>query len=246
MQRANQELNQEFRLRLREEFSRRMRVNDRYSIRAFARHLGLDSSTISQIFSGKRSISDTKIHSICRKLGLDVTSSERFENEYSTLALDTFAVISDWYHFAILDLTLLKTFRSDLNWIANRLGLTAFETAAAVDRLKRIGMLVEKKGKLYKAQGFYTNYSEGSTSAALKEYQRQVIKKSLQAVDNCPQERKDITSMTIAADSKKLKKAKEKIKKFRRDLCAFLERGESDSVYHLALQLYPVTDVENK
>ena len=64
-------------------------------------------------------------------------------------------------------------------------------------------------------------------------------------MDNCPQERKDITSITIATNSKRLKEAKEKIRNFRRELCAFLEEGEGDSVFHLALQLYPVTELEN-
>lgn len=245
MQKADEDLNHEFRIRLREEFSRRLRGNERYSIRAFANHLGLDSSTLSQIFSGKRSISDKKIAAIYEKLGMALPKKSNQEAAFTTLDLDTFSVISDWYHFAILDLTLLKSFKSDISWISRKLGITSFEAVGAVERLKRLGMLVEKKGKLSKAKEFFSNYSEGTTSAALKEYQRQVIKKALHAVDSCPAERKDITSMTIAADSKRIKEAKKRIKQFRRDLCAFLEAGEADSVLHLALQLYPVTNLEN-
>ncbi len=214
-------------------------------MRAFANHLGIDSSTLSQILSGKRALSEKKLQEICKRIGISMPSLEKAESEFSTLDLDAFAAVSDWYHYAILDLTLLKSFKSDVHWIARKLGIQSHEASAATERLKRLGMLVEKNGKLVKAERLYTNYSEGVTSAALKEYQRQVIKKSLQAVDGCPQERKDITSMTIAVDSKKLKQAKEKLKKFRRELCAFLEDGERDSVFHLALQLYPVTDLDN-
>ena len=223
----------------------RSRANERYSIRAFANHLGMDSSTLSQVLSGKRPLSDKKIEAICKKLGITAPNSVSAESEYNQLDVDAFAVISDWYHFAILDLTLLKSFKSDINWIARKLSIQPLEALRAVERLKRLGMLAEQKGRLVKAKGFYTNYSEGVTSAALKEYQRQVIKKALHAVDNCPQDAKDITSMTIAADSRRLQQAKEKIKNFRRELCAFLEDGESDTVFHLALQLYPVTELEN-
>ena len=245
MQKAKENLNFEFRIRLQDELSRRMRVNERYSVRAFANHLGLDSSTVSQILAGKRSLSDKKIKNICEKIGIAIPNESNGAVNFTTLDLDSFAVISDWYHFAILDLTLLKSFKNDSNWIARKLSIQPFEVMQAIERMKRIGLLDEKNGNLKKAKGFYSNYSEGTTSAALKEYQRQVIKKALQAVDECPQERKDITSMTIAADSKKLKEAKEKIKNFRRELCAFLEDGDADTVYHLALQLYPVTDLEN-
>jgi transcriptional regulator with XRE-family HTH domain len=244
MQRAKEDINLEFRVRLQEELSRRMRVNERYSVRAFANSLKLDSSTVSKILAGKRLVSDIKMKEICEKLGIGMPGEGKSDSDFAVLDLDSFAVISDWYHFAILDLTLLKAFKNDENWIARKLSIKPFEAVQAITRLKRLGMLVEKNGKLKKAEGFYTNYSEGTTSAALKEYQRQVIQKALHAVDNCPQEQKDITSMTIAADSRKINEAKEKIKKFRRELCDFLEAGEGDSVFHLALQLYPVTDIE--
>lgn len=245
MQKAREDLNLEFRLRLQEELSRRIRGNERYSVRAFAKYLELDSSSLSQILSGKRFLSERKMKEICSKIGIVAPGVSRSDSaDYNLLKLDSFSVISDWYHFAILDLTLLKTFKNDVKWIAQKLSIQPFEALTAIERLKRLGMLIEEKGRLTKGQGFYTNYSEGVTSAALKEYQRQVIKKALHSVDNCPQDRKDITSMTIAVNSKRLKEAKEKIKIFRRDLCAFLEEGEGDSVFHLALQLYPVTDIE--
>lgn len=222
-----------------------MRVNARYSIRSFANHLRIDSSTLSQIISGKRALSEKKIAEVYKALGLEVRAKRAVDSNYSTLDLDTFSAISDWYHFAILDLTLVKGFKSDPSWIARKLGLKKFEVIGAVERLKRLGVLVEEAGVLRKGQAFYSNYSEGVTSAALKEYQRQIIRKAMEAVDGCPQDRKDITSMTIAANSKKLKQAKEKIKAFRRELCEFLESGEKDSVFHLAVQLYPVTEIEN-
>lgn len=52
---------------------------------------------------------------------------------------------------------------------------------------------------------------------------------------------KDITAITIAGNSKKIKQAKELIKRFRREMCALMEDGQGDEVFHFALQLYPVT-----
>ncbi len=245
MQKAREDFNIEFRLKLQEEFARRVRVNERYSIRAFAKYLSIDSSTLSQILTAKRSLSDKKMKQICEKIGIVNPSSRAATSEFETINIDTFAVMSDWYHFAILDLVLLKNFKPEPQWIARKISIQEHEAKAAFERLQRLNLIVKKNGKFIKGKEFYTNYSEGTTSAALKEYQRQVIKKALYAVDNCNQDRKDITSITIAADSKKLKQAKEKIKKFRRELCAFLENGERDAVFHLTLQLYPVTNIEN-
>lgn len=244
MQKAREDLNIEFRIRLQEEFTRRVRINERYSIRAFAKYLSIDSSTLSQILSAKRSLSEKKMKQICEKIGISSPVSQ-VTTEFNAISIDTFTVISDWYHFAILDLTLLGSFKPDAQWIARKLSIQEYEAKAAFERLQRLNLLVKKNGRFVKGKEFYTNYTEGTTAAALKEYQRQVIKKALHAVDNCDQQRKDITSITIAADSKKLKQAKEKIKKFRRELCAFLESGDRDAVFHLTLQLYPVTNIEN-
>lgn len=245
MQKACEKLNFEFRLKLQEEFSRRLRVNEKYSIRSFAAYLEIDSSTLSRILSGKKQVSEIKMKALMEKAGIKWRSKENREDDFSMIELDTFTMISDWYHYAILDLTSLETFKPDSQWIARKLGIEPYQAKSALERLKRLGMLRVVNGKLIKSESFYSNYTEGMTSAPLKEYQRQVIKKALQAVDNCPQERKDITSITIAADSRKLHLAKEMIKDFRRELCNFLEDGEKDSVFHLTVQLYPVTEIEN-
>lgn len=181
---------------------------------------------------------------INRELGISAGAS-LVADDYFLLRQDAFTAISDWYHFAILDLTLLSGFRSDTSWIARKLGITHLEAKTAVERLIRLGMLEKRRGVLAKAKVLFTNYQEGITSAAHKEYQRQVVKKALYAIDNCPADHKDITSMTIAASLEKLPAAKAKIKKFRRQLCDFLEEGEKDVVYHLAVQLYPVSEIES-
>lgn len=232
-----------FRAHLRNQLATRCRHNSRYSLRSFAKVIQLDPSSLSQILSGKRKPSARMMARICAQVGwpMEYEPVPKNRSDYFLLSQDAFTAISDWYHYALLDLTLLKGFRSDASWIAKRLGISKFEAQMAVERLKRLGMLIEKNGRLEKAERLYANYTEGHTSAAHKEYQRQIIQKALAAIDGCEPEEKDITCITIAADTKKLKAAKEKIKKFRRELCAFLENGEGDSVHVLAVQLFPLT-----
>jgi transcriptional regulator with XRE-family HTH domain len=234
----------EFRVRLQDEFARRCRHNPRYSLRAFAKHSSLDPSTLSQILSGKRRVSEKMRAKLSERLNIptSATAEPTLNEKYRLLQMDAVTAISDWQHFAILDLTLLKNFKSEIPWIARKLNLSLTEARTSVERLQRLGLLKTQNGKLVKAVSHFSNYAEGMTSLAHKEYQRQVITKALQAVDTCAQERKDITSITIAADSSKLKAAKEMIKTFRHKLCDFLEAGPGDAVYHLAIQLYPVTE----
>jgi len=53
---------------LQAEFSRRKQLNQRYSLRAFARSVGLNHSTVSQLMRGKRPITRKSVHSIAGSL----------------------------------------------------------------------------------------------------------------------------------------------------------------------------------
>lgn len=239
-----------FRLWLERQFTDRCKRNQRYSLRAFAKFLELDASSLSQILRGKRPISKKGIQTICQRLSATsadlnafglLGSSQNKNDDYYQIALDEFAVISDWYHYAILELTYVDDFRADPLWIARQLSITKKEVKAAIERLKRLGLLLEKNNTLVKSTHLHTNQSAVSTSTAHRELQRQLVQKALIAVDDCPAEEKDITSITMAIDESKLNKARDIIRRFRRDLCALLEDGNQSRVYNLNIQLYPIS-----
>jgi transcriptional regulator with XRE-family HTH domain len=239
-----------FRLWLQKQFTERCRRNPRYSLRAFAKALEMDASTLSQVLSGKRKISKNIIKAICDKLSASPKEMGFFglssrangaEVDYFQVNMDTFSVISDWYHYAILELTFTSEFKSDAKWIAKKLSITVEEAKAAIERLKRLGLLLEENGSLIKSSRFLTNNAEVNTSAAHQQLQRQIVEKALVAIDEVSAEEKDITSMTMAIDLSNLNQARELIRRFRRDICSLLEDGEQTQVYHLGIQLYPVS-----
>lgn len=235
----------QFRVWLQTEFTRRCRVNSRYSVRAFAKQLDINQSTLTQILNGKRKISKKFIDKVAEKVGstfhFQTNGQADLDFKYSVLSVDAFTVISDWYHYAILEFTAVKGFKSDAKWISKKLGITVSETNMAIDRLLRLNMITQKNGKLIRTKQHIANYKEGVTSGAHKEFQRQLLTKALQAIDNCPQDKKDITSITMPANSKKIKEVKDKIRQFRREICDYIEDGNHDSVYQLCVQLFPLT-----
>jgi len=60
-----------FRLYLRAELARRCARNAKYSLRSFARQLGVDHSTLSQILRGRRALTPAVIGKLGSRLGLD-------------------------------------------------------------------------------------------------------------------------------------------------------------------------------
>ncbi len=251
-----------FRLFLQNELIRRCEKNPAYSLRGFARTLGCDVATLSKMLKGKRGIGRITILNLGTRLGLSPQEIEEFINkrqkgkrainkrhdasliDYQQLTLDSFKVISDWYHYGILELMRVDHFKPDPKWIARTLGLTVSEVNIAVERLVRVDLLeITPEGKWKDLTGG-TSTTTGNpfTAAAFKKLQRQVLEKAITAIDEVPMEERDQSSVTMAIDSSLLPEAKERIKLFRRDLGKFLSKGEKrDSVYQLGISLYPLT-----
>ncbi|RZA09031.1 MAG: TIGR02147 family protein [Proteobacteria bacterium] len=251
------EVNENFRHWLQKEFTDKCRNNPRYSLRSFARLLDTDPSSVSQILAGKRRVSTKAIQKICGRLSLSPEISTRLlegapaPNVVQTASLvllsaDAFAVIADWYHYAILELTHTVGFKSDPRWIAAKLGITPSEAGIAIDRLERLELLKRYRGQLKKSHGILTNFREGVTAPALREFQRQVLQKALHSIDYVAPEEKDITSMTMAVNVDLIPEARKRARAFRRELCDFLCQGPRTKVYNLGVQLYPVSKATNQ
>lgn len=101
--------------------------NARYSLRAFARDLGLHHGTLSQLLSGRRPASVRQIRAIGARLGLDDACIAR------CCAHELDAVVRA--------IAARPELRHDSRWIAERTGLSVDAVNAALHRLLSTGAL---------------------------------------------------------------------------------------------------------
>jgi len=250
---------------LREELIVRCRKNPSYSARAMARDMGISPAYLSQVLSHKKMLNEDRAFHIAQALKWDLKKSRvfttlvRFESAkdpktkeiildelnkirgsqkiaFYDLQLDSFRIISDWYHFAILELTCIKGFRSNPHWIANKLGITPSETVQAIERLKRLDLLKETNRRITKTKEDYTTPS--APSAAIRGFHRQILEKAKLALVHQSVETRHFTGATMAIDPARLDEAREKVAMFRNELMQFLEKGQKTAVYQLSLQLF--------
>ena len=166
------------------------------------------------------------------------------KQHFHTLALDAFRIISEWYHYAILELMELEGFRQDPQWIAKKLDISINESKIAIQRLKRAGILSENKnGKwINHCHKFTSTLSNDFTNRALKKLQEQILTKALKALEEVPIERRDQTGMLMPINTKRLPEIKKMIKEFRRRLCSYVNEDKTkDAVYQLGISFYPLT-----
>lgn len=251
------------------EYSRRKRTNPRYSQRAFARFLGLPSGRLCEILQRRRRLTPVLGARIAEKLAYGPTERARFLEaiqasrverararrlfrlaedpsdpvRYRELANDVFQAISSWHHYALLSLVRTKGFRNDCRWIGKRLGIPAVDARAALDRLLRLGLLREDDGVLRRVEAPLTT-SHDIPSAAVRRWHHDVLGLAQGALETVPVDRRDLTTVTMAIDPKRLPLAKKMIRNFRRGLSEILEDGSLTEVYTLAVSLFPMSREE--
>ncbi|MCB9253510.1 MAG: TIGR02147 family protein [Bdellovibrionaceae bacterium] len=240
---------------LREEYIRRRERNPSYSLRAFARSLGLSPGPLSEILAKKRELSLKLALRIAQRIAMNPEQLEAFveplrkstpdpvsgkETRFRELSVDTYYLIADWYHFAILSLMETKNFEGGVRWIAERLSVSVVEVRSALERMERLGLVFKKAQTwLLNQEGVTTTHDV--PNGALRKSHKQQLEIAKAALDSVPVEERDITSMMMAIDVSKLPKAKILIREFRRQLSQFLETGNKTEVYNLSIQLVPLS-----
>ena len=236
---------------LKTEFADRSRRNPNYSLRSFARSLKIDSSTLSAILRGKRSVSVKMAKRLLGEMNIDdsvrlVLFQSLFLNKSSDpknffeLSNDKLETICNWEHFAILSLLQTDKAKPSASWIANKLGIQLARAIDALDRLERLGLISRDQPK------WQVTHKELSTSAdipssALRKVHKEHIEKAIESLESVDVAHRDITGMTMAIDKTKIKQAKIMIKNFRRELSSFLEEGKKNEVYRINIQFFPLT-----
>lgn len=177
-----------------------------------------------------------------------ILSGLKPDQRFSTLALDKLNVISDWYHSAILEMTLLKKFNPDPRWISLRLGGSVNESQAraAIERLLRLGFLEKTaEGSLKRTEVLLATPTD-IPDKSLRKYHAEMMTKAIHALEKQPVEKRDITSFTFTVDTKKIPEAKKMIRDFRRQLARFLETPGGASVYQLNIQLFDLLENDHE
>lgn len=255
---------------LNEELERRRHINGSYSLRAFARDLGIPVSRLSMIMNKKEGLSVKKAQGIAEALRLDEQKKQWFcdsvgsmharsnkEREafkkkiqgykskaktYSNLQLEYFKVISDWWHFAILELTYLADFKNDPDWIASMLDISKKDVIEAIERMKELDLVEEKDGKLIDVFKFLATPSD-TPSMSLKKFNTQLMKKAMEALYERDINEREMASNIFAVRKDKVPEFKEKLRTFRRELESEASSlTNKDSVYCLNMNFYELTN----
>lgn len=259
---------------IRDAFLSRQKKNSSYSLRAYARDIGLSQTLLSLVLNGKRPLTLKQAHKISALLQMAPSEQKAFINatlaalpenakitqkiriakertdavfRSTNLDIEKFQLISSWYHLPILDLTTTVGFESNSGAIAKRLGITKLEAEAAIERLLLLGLLVKEKGKLKKS-ALHVQFPTHESRLAVRSYHDQMIEKAQNQLKDGDEQafvKRSITGVSMAIDVEHIDEAKQMIEEFKAEFARRFTTGKPTEVYQVNVQMFPLTQTQS-
>lgn len=240
---------------LRTTYEQRRSRNPKYSLRAYAQSLGIDSSTLSAILAGKRPITAKRAVRILERLDIKdarLRSSlldslllpeeppARKARRETAFDMSLFSVVRDWEHSALLAALEINP-RSDVASLAKKFGLDEQRVSDALARLEGVGLIRFEKGRwLTPTEDQMSGIPREIPSADLRECHRQFLQKATDSLSRDSRDIRSITGTTLTLNPEKLAPAKDLILDFQRRILALVDDGKASRVYRLNVQLFPL------
>lgn len=250
--------------RLQQELEARMRTNPKYSLRAFARFLRISPGALSEMMKGVRGITPKTIERIAVRLGASEQEKSQWYQSLTGRQISTteiqksvtsiekvrqlnqqeFELVSQWEHFAILNLMDCEGFQWDAKWLAQRLRIQEQVAKMAMERLIQIGCVtLNEKGA--SANQDYVMSEKANSYVAIRQYHTQMLEKAIQSLQlHGPQER-EVSGVSMACHWDDLQKMKMDIREFQERMIQKYYRKNGDDVFHLEVAFFPISEGEN-
>lgn len=121
--------------------------------------------------------------------------------------------------------------------------LTANQVLTAVEALLQLGLAEKRPDGRIVPSDAHVRTQDHWLSASISEYQKSVAELAKQSIENFPKENRDISTLTMALDSKQIGRIRAILAEARKSIVNVVNSmpsEECDSVYQLNFQLFPM------
>ncbi len=254
-----------FRDELKAQFEQRKKVNERYSLRAFAHFLDIDAPTLQKIMTGKRALGKKSILNLGTRLKIDATILEKYveahslrrqlgtslkndsiRSSYTLLGEDMADLVQQWSSYGILELLSIKDFKLSTENVVKALKIPFDMADNLIQQMKEKNWI-----KQTETQDWISNIGQTRTDPNSEVIEKaritlmsSIIEKSLHACKTLPRTHRSHYARTVAIDRNLLPAYIEKMGSFLFELEKWLidnSRGKANEVYQLQVGLYPLS-----
>lgn len=255
----------DFREFLRDELQRRSLRNSKYSLRAFARDIGMSISRLSETLSSKAGISMSTGQLIAQRLKMSDVEKEYFLNliiakhgrtsearkkaqrrikQYKArrifiqLRENHKELLSKWYYLPLIELLGMRAELSSAE-ISKILDISQEEVVAASLFLAEKGQIVRTEKGVWRKTNTFQKIESTTPATVIRQFHRDVLKRASAAIEAQPIERRKYLSSYFTIRKENLAEARQDLERFNQwFLKKYVTEKNADSVYVFAIQLF--------
>lgn len=256
----------EYRSTIKAEFEKRRIKMPSYSLRAYARDLGVSTSMLSEVLNFKKNLTrktavkisaalklsgnierlflmsvdlDSPSATQSREVILDQIANHTLRGKVLNIKNEEFEYIADYRHLVLLALVSIESFKNDLSWIANKLGVFQHEASSLLKRLFKLDVLRQKKGKI---EINYNYIQTDVSTSASRAFHTATLKHTLNSVEAIPTNERDLYTSMFAIDQADFEAMQKDIRIFHDQMYKkYAQKKSANRVYAIQNQLIPYT-----
>lgn len=239
---------------LHSKYQERKQRNPKYSLRSFARDVGVSSGRLTNLLKGRDIPGEETIEKFSTIFELiqedkDVLKKVIYSQKYlrrgtgfsKQLNEHEFGRISDWKTWCIYTMFQATDYEPSVEWFCKKLNLMREDVELCLQKLNDLGVIAPN-------EVFYEVICESVTttndvpSSSIRKFHKEFIPIGMDAMDMVDVQERDVSSLTFCIDKKKLPEYKKLISDFRAKLSNLAKQEEtSDELYQLNIQFFPMS-----
>jgi len=263
----------DYRKFLRDYYEDRKKEHFYFSYRFLASKLGVDAGNIVKIIQGERHASRKFISKFVEVARLNKKETDYFttlvqfgkskSERDSKILFEKLLSIKNakpekiqphhyeyyqkWYHTAVFSALYYFDFTGNYKDLATHLNppISVKQVKDSIRLLERLGFITkDSSGKYFHAKKLIST-GDVWRGLAVQNFQEETAKLALHSLENDPREIKDFSSVSLTVSKDDLDKIREITREYRKAILKIAHESETpDRVYHLNVQLFPMTNVK--
>jgi uncharacterized protein (TIGR02147 family) len=243
-----------------------------FSYRFFAKKAGIKSPTFyKEVTEGKKNVSRNMIDRFCRAFNFNPKEAAYFKNlvlfnqaktaaekqehyvvlrsmenskSEHVLNPDQYDYFARWHTVVIRELVTMFDFKGHWEMLAQcvRPAISAQEAKASVELLLRLKLIEMTASGAYTQKDSAITTQSGIASLAIRHFNRAMITKAIESLDEVPKSQRNIFGLTIGISPNMFDLISSEMEAFKDRIVTMVSRDQKSSrVYQLNVQLFPVS-----
>jgi uncharacterized protein (TIGR02147 family) len=262
----------DYRIFLKDHIAEKQSKTGAFSYRQISQKAGIRSSGFfSWVLQGKRNISERLINELIRILKLDqyeadyftimvhynqantVIERKRFFDElvtfrkkaYKTIIPEQFEFYKHWYYSALRELVAITSVNDDNNIQIAKLfspPLNHSQVKHGLEDLSKLGMIRKSRDGSYERTDDVVSTGAKTEAVAIQTYQIACMELAKTAYDRFPQQKREMSTITMSIDEQGMAAIIDKLRKVREDIIEIARAtAKPTMVLHCNMQLFPLS-----